>query len=88
MKVTILYRGDSEQEHAVKEFENEYMHRTGRMLFTSDVNDKDGAALAELYDIVRFPAVLATTEDGSVLQLWQDGNLPLMNEVMYYDRPA
>ena len=88
MKITILYRSNSSQDRLVKEFENEYLHRTGRSLSVYDLNTKDGFALATLYDIVQYPAVLATAEDGSLLQLWQGDTIPLMNEVMYYDNPA
>jgi hypothetical protein len=86
MKVVILYRNNSEHEQAVREFEHEYTHRTGRQLTLMDVDTKDGAELASLYDIVRYPAVLATTDNGAMLQLWQGESLPLMNEVMYYDQ--
>jgi hypothetical protein len=86
MKVVILYRSNSEHEQSVREFEHEYTHRTGRQLALMDLNTKEGAELAELYDIVMYPAILATTEGGAMLQLWQGEPLPLMNEVMYYDQ--
>jgi hypothetical protein len=88
MKVTILYRSNSEQERSVKEFEIEYARRTGRQLAVCDLNTQEGVDIAELYGIVQYPAVLATAEDGAMLQLWQGNTLPLMNEVMYYDKPA
>jgi hypothetical protein len=86
VKVVILYRSNSEHEQVVREFEHEYTHRTGRQLVLMDLNTKEGAELASLYDIVRYPAVLATTASGAMLQLWQDESLPLINEVMYYDQ--
>lgn len=86
MKVVILYRANTEHEQVVREFEHEYTHRTGRQLTLMDLNTQEGSALATLYDIVRYPAILATTDSGAMLQLWQGESLPLMNEVMYYDQ--
>jgi hypothetical protein len=85
-KVTVLYRGDSEQVRQVTDFDHEYAKRTGRHLSIQDTNTKDGTALAELYGIMQFPAVLATADDGTMLQLWQGEVLPLINEVMYYQQ--
>lgn len=85
MKVAVLYRSNSEQERSVLNFERDYKHITGRPLSLLDVNTRDGWAMASLYDIVRYPAVLAIDTNGQLLQLWDGENLPLMNEVMYYD---
>lgn len=86
MKVAVLYRSQSEQERPVLEFQRDYSRQTGRQLSLYDLNTRDGWSLASLYDVVQYPAVLATSNDGSLLQMWQGDNLPLMNEVMYYDR--
>ncbi len=84
MKVAVLYQSNSEDERAVHEFVEEYRRRTGRSLEMQDVNTRDGASTATLYDIVRYPAVLVMGPDGSLVQNWQGDSLPLMNEVMYY----
>jgi hypothetical protein len=87
MKVIILYRGQSEHERGVLDFILEYEHRTGRRLATQDLNTREGSSTASLYDIVRYPAILAISDDGRLLQVWQGEPLPLMNEVMFYDSP-
>jgi hypothetical protein len=51
-----------------------------------DVNTKEGARTAELYDVVQYPAVLALANDGQLLKAWQ-GDFPLMNELAYYTQP-
>jgi hypothetical protein len=86
MKVAVLYRSNSEQERVVLEFEHDYQKQTGRSLSLYDLNTQDGWNLAKLYDITMYPAVVATSDDGQMLQMWQGENLPLLNEVMYYDR--
>jgi hypothetical protein len=85
MKVLVIYKLNSEQARKVIEFEREYENRTGRQLNHFDTETKEGSELAELYDIVDYPAIIATTSTGELLQLWQGENLPLINEVMYYD---
>ncbi len=88
MRVAILYRSETEQDRKVLDFVREYQKRTGRLLMLLDVNTRDGAAVASLYDIMSFPAVLALTVEGQVIQIWQGEHLPLMNEVMYYDQQS
>jgi hypothetical protein len=86
MRVAVLYRSNSEHARPVQEFEREYEYRTGSVLKMYDLNTKDGWSMASLYDIVRYPAVIATTNDGQLLQAWQGESLPLINDVMYYNR--
>jgi hypothetical protein len=47
-----------------------------------DANSVDGSALAELYDVIRRPAVVVTQEDGQLVRLWQ-GNLPSADDLGY-----
>ena len=84
MRITVLYQSNTEGERPVTEFAREYERRTGRSLELLDVNTRDGASMATMYDIVRYPAVLALTDDGRMQQLWAEETLPLMNEVLYY----
>jgi hypothetical protein len=84
MRITVLYQSNTEGERPVTEFAREYERRTGRQLDLLDVNTRDGANMATMYDIVRYPAVLALTDDGRMQQMWTEETLPLMNEVLYY----
>jgi hypothetical protein len=87
MRVVALYRSNSEHERSVIDLDREYNHRTGRSLKLLDLNSRDGAATASLYDIVQYPAILALGDDGKLLQLWQGLPFPLLNDIMYYDQP-
>jgi hypothetical protein len=84
MKVAVLYRSNSEHERSILDFEREFEHRTGRAFSKYDVNTRDGAAMASLYDVMQYPTVMALADDGQMLQMWQGGKLPLINEVTYY----
>ncbi len=46
---------------------------------------KRGADLAKLYDVVRYPAVIAIRDNGELLKYWEGGELPLMDEVAAYN---
>jgi hypothetical protein len=85
MKLVILYRPDSEHTRSVEEFVHEFERRVpGRKVEMISLNGREGVAMASLYDVVRYPAILATTDDGRLLQWWQGDQLPLMNEVAAY----
>ena len=86
MKVTILYRPGSEHQSHVLDYVRDYKRQRGKDLELLSLDTVEGAAKARLYDVVRYPAVIATTDDGQLLQLWQDGRLPLMNDIDFYTK--
>ena len=85
MKVLILYRPKSEQTTNVETFIHDfkYRHDTGH-LEVLDADSREGIAMATLYDVMSYPAILALRDDGSVLKSWEGEMLPLMDEVAYY----
>jgi hypothetical protein len=88
MKVIVLYRANSEHERSVIDYKRDYKQRCGRDLNIMDIDTQEGSDMAELYDIVQYPAVVAASDNGELLQLWQGEFLPLIGDVMYYDNPA
>lgn len=42
---------------------------------------KEGAEMAKLYDIVQYPAIIVTQDDGAHMKQWEGEPLPLMEEV-------
>jgi hypothetical protein len=85
MKVVILYRPRSEYARQIETFIRDFerQHDATR-LEVLDVDSRDGMATASLYDIMRYPAILALATDGQLLKYWEGGELPLMEEVAYY----
>lgn len=85
MKVLLLYRPNSEHarqvENFVRDFNKNYVNYKLELV---DLNTRDGAATASLYDVMRYPAMLALTNDGQIIREWEGENLPLMSEVSYY----
>lgn len=52
-----------------------------------NLDTRDGAATASLYDIVRYPALLALSDDGQLIRSWEGEQLPLVSEVASYAQP-
>lgn len=48
------------------------------------LDTRDGSAIASLYDVTTYPAIMALQDDGQLLQMWQGSTLPVMNEVAAY----
>lgn len=84
MKVVVLYRPVSEHATSVEQYAREFEQRTSRKLELMDVDSKEGTALAELYDVVRYPCFLAITDAGVLQKVWMDETLPLIDEVTGY----
>lgn len=88
MKVCALYRQNSEHARKIEEFLHEFSRLyPDRKIEVIDLDTRDGAATASLYDIVRYPAVLALTDDGQLTRSWEGDQLPLISEVASYASP-
>lgn len=84
MKAVILYRPNSEWARTVEDFARDFERQRGKKVTLVSLDEPEGAEMARLYDITRYPAVLATRDTGEMLALWQGEQLPLMNEVAAY----
>ncbi len=88
MKVCVLYRPDSEHARSIEEFLHEFRHLyPDRKVELVNLDTRDGAATASLYDIVRYPALLALSDDGQLIRSWEGEQLPLVSEVASYAQP-
>ncbi|HUD05876.1 MAG TPA: hypothetical protein VMR18_03125 [Candidatus Saccharimonadales bacterium] len=87
MKLVVLYRPQSEYSRVVEEFVARFKRQyPEKKVEVIDVDSAQGINLAGLYDITSYPAILAMTEDGSMLNGWMGPTLPLMDEVVSYVR--
>ena len=85
MKVVILYRPNSDHASKVEAFIRDFKYRNeASHIDALDADSREGLAIASLYDIMSYPAIIALRDDGSVLKYWDGGVLPLMDEVAYY----
>lgn len=87
MKITVLYHPNSEYRMGVEDFVRDFKSRYSEAdIEVLDVDSVDGSALAKLYDIVQYPAILVTDESGHLQQYWQGSDLPPIDEVAAYSR--
>jgi len=86
VKLLILYRPKSEHERVVETFVRDFQrqYEAGNKIELLSVDTRDGVAMANLYDILSYPAILVLAENGSVLNAWSGLPLPLMDEVAGY----
>ena len=90
MKVIALYHPNSEfagmAQDYVRDYHRKYQDRPKIELLSLDT--VKGSELAGIYDVVRYPAILAVAQDGSLQKLWQDRPFPLFDEVAAYSMPG
>lgn len=85
MKALILYKPNSEHDTPVQGYVREFLRRTGKGLDLIDAESREGISLAQLYDIVQFPALVAVRDDGEIIEKWPElEKWPTMNELTYY----
>ncbi len=84
MKVVALYHPNSEWARRVEEYARDFEHQRNKKIELISIETREGVTLASLYDITRFPALVALRETGEMLAMWQGEQLPLMNEVAAY----
>jgi hypothetical protein len=84
MKLSILYHPHSESARVVEEFAHDFERRHGVKPDLLSLETREGAALASLYDIVSYPALVVVADSGLVQKFWEGTPLPLMDEVAGY----
>jgi hypothetical protein len=86
MKVLVLYRPKSEHGRTIEEYIRDLRsHSRDLKLEVLNIDSRDGSAIASLYDIVRYPAILVLANDGYLQKSWEGlDDLPLMDEIVAY----
>lgn len=84
MKACILYRPNSEFARIVEEYARDFKRSRGIEIDLIDLNTRDGASTASIYDIVRYPSVMIIKDDGQLIKEWQGEIFPLMSELAVY----
>lgn len=86
MKVTVIYRDNSDHARAIHDFIRDFERQTGKKLETLDPDTPEGDQICRTYDLVEYPSIIALTDDGQIQHLWRGIPLPTINEVSYYVR--
>ncbi|MBP7766978.1 hypothetical protein KA068_00460 [Candidatus Saccharibacteria bacterium] len=86
MRLCFLYHPVSEHRRAVEEYVHEIFRSRGIEIELCSVDERRGADLARVYDVVEYPSLLAIEGNGSLAKFWRGEPLPLMDEVAGYSR--
>lgn len=83
--MVVLYRPNSEYARSVEDFSRDFSKQyPDKKIELISIDTRDGSATASLYDILKYPAVLALADDGRVIHEWHEQALPLISEVSYF----
>ena len=85
MRTVVLYHPNSEFAGMAEDYKRDFEHRhPGQQIKMVSLETLEGADMAKLYDIVRYPAILVVANDGSLQKVWQDRPWPPFDEVAAY----
>jgi hypothetical protein len=84
MKVRVITRDNTDYARQVTEYLRDLERQTGKTLEIIDPDSPDGAHICRTYDIVEYPTIIATTDEGELQQMWRGLPLPTISEVSYY----
>ncbi|MCL5112905.1 MAG: hypothetical protein M1554_00265 [Patescibacteria group bacterium] len=87
MKVVVLYKKNSEHYSSLEEFISKLrqgLEGSSVSVEVSSAETREGNAIASIYDIFSFPAILVLRDDGSVQNLWEGPDFPAIDEIKGY----
>lgn len=84
MRAYVAYKEESDHARPVIEFLREFERRAGRVPEIINPDTKEGSEFCQVYDIVEYPTIIATDDNGVMQNMWSGLPLPTINEVSYY----
>ncbi len=85
MNIIILHKPNSETDTQLQGYLRDFEQRTGKQIELMDAESKEGIDLAQIYDILQFPAILAREDTGEFVQAWSEiDKWPTISELSYY----
>jgi hypothetical protein len=87
MRVMVVYRPNSEHGRMVSDFLRDLARlnpSTTNKVEEVNVDTREGSAVASLYDVMSYPKVMVVADDGRLIQDWESGTLPLLNDISFY----
>ncbi|HSX44528.1 MAG TPA: hypothetical protein VLF39_00235 [Candidatus Saccharimonadales bacterium] len=84
MKAVVLYHPNSDHARIVEDYSIDFKKNKNHELKPLSLETPEGSETAKLYDILSYPAILVTQNDGQLIKDWQGLPLPLMDEVAAY----
>jgi hypothetical protein len=86
MRIYIFYRPNSEHERITKEYAERLEKEQDVKVRLVDVNTRDGYADANIYDVMQYPTVMVTRDDGQMSKMWSGTDFPQVSEINHITR--
>jgi hypothetical protein len=84
MRVVVVYKDQADYTRTVTDYLRDFEYQTGHKLETIDPDTETGAQFCDMYDIVEYPTILASSDDGVMQKTWRGLPLPTIIELSYY----
>lgn len=84
MKVVVVYKDNTDYARQVSDYLRDFKVQTGHDLEIIDPESPAGIHFCQVYDIVEYPTIVATTDEGVLQNMWRGLPLPTISEVSYY----
>lgn len=86
MRVIAIFKDQTDYARTVINFLRDFNRQTGNQLEVMDPDTVEGANFCTIYDIVRYPTIIALSDNGQMQNIWVGLPLPTINEVSYYTK--
>lgn len=84
MRVVVLTRENTDYARTVETFVTDFKRQIGNDLEVLLADSPEAESLAQAYDIMEYPTIIALADDGQVQAMWRGAQLPTISEVSYY----
>lgn len=85
MRLVLLWNEETDYASEVREWLRDFQHDAPDVKIESlDPQVDEGERLAQVYDVVRYPAILSLDNDGRLLQIWDGTPMPQIDQVAYW----
>jgi hypothetical protein len=84
VKVVVVFKDNTDYARTVTDYLRDFKIQTGHDLSTLDPETPEGSEFCRVYDVVEYPTIVATSDEGVIQNSWRGLPLPTISEVSYY----
>ena len=84
MRIVAVYREYSDHAREVTEWIDQFERRSGRTVEQLDPDSPEGESFCSAREIMEYPTITVTDDDGRPYNIWSGSPLPVIDEVMSY----
>ncbi len=84
MRIVVIFKQFSDHAREVEEWIDQFERRGGREVEQLDTESPDGEMFCTSRDIMQYPTIAVTDDDGKTYEMWSGSPLPVIDEVMGY----